>query len=217
MKNNILKEAKRRRIQSILFIAIPLFGLIWFLFSLLTRIGILPNEITFFISPIFSAMLFIFAVALAISCRGVLSIMGGILLAILMFIDTAIAIINSITVSLFQSGVETEILIGILSVSNIVYTVIALFIMIAYALLASGTKFSILFRLTIIAYGVINFIFTVISILVPVASGTTHTDLTFLNDTLYIMRQAINLLTAAVCIVEFSIANKQIKTLRAQQ
>ena len=161
------------------------------------------------------------AVILAIKCRGVFSIIGGIFLVI----ATLINLMNASFAHAFTLSLPSllEFLIGnniiedpatlfmFYEITGFVSIIVKFLCLVAYILLAAGTRTSKIFKTTIVATGAFFLFMTVANnFIVPVLFNPDMLSIYF-----YIynaLDSAIQIVIIAICIFEYISANRQAKS-----
>ena len=161
------------------------------------------------------------AVILAIKCRGVFSIIGGIFLAIATLINLMNAsFAHAFTLSgnyLIGNNIieDPATLFMFYEITGFVSIIVNFLCLVAYILLAVGTRTSKIFKTTIVATGTIFLFMTVANnYIVPVIFSTllgTGTPVIYYH--IYdALDSAIQIVIIAICIFEYISANRQAKS-----
>ena len=228
MKNQISTETREKKVLSMVFLTISLCILANNFLSFINTVirpGTTGNIIFIGAFTLSNIIIAISAVILAIKCRGVFSIIGGIFLAI----ATLMNLVNASFAHAFTLSLPSllEFLIGnniiedpatlfmFYEITGFVSIIVNFLCLVAYILLAVGTRASKIFKTTIVATGTIFLFMTVANnYIVPVIFSTllgTGTPVIYYHiyDALV---SAIQIVIIAICIFEYISANRQAKS-----
>ena len=228
MEKQISTETREKKVLSMVFLTISLCILANNFLSFINTVirpGTTGNIIFIGAFTLSNIIIAISAVILAIKCRGVFSIIGGIFLAI----ATLINLVNASFAHAFTLSVPSllEFLIGnniiedpatlfmFYEITGFVSIIVNFLCLVAYILLAVGTRASKIFKTTIVATGTIFLFMTVANnYIIPVIFSTllgTGTPVIYYHiyDALV---SAIQIVIIAICIFEYISANRQAKS-----
>ena len=228
MEKLISTETREKKVLSMVFLTISLCILANNFLSFINTVirpGTTGNIIFIGAFTLSNIIIAISAVILAIKCRGVFSIIGGIFLAI----ATLMNLVNASFAHAFTLSVPSllEFLIGnniiedpatlfmFYEITGFVSIIVNFLCLVAYILLAVGTRTSKIFKTTIVATGTIFLFMTVANnYIVPVIFSTllgTGTPVIYYHiyDALV---SAIQIVIIAICIFEYISANRQAKS-----
>ena len=227
MEKQISTETREKKVLSMVFLTISLCILANNFLSFINTVirpGTTGNIIFIGAFTLSNIIIAISAVILAIKCRGVFSIIGGIFLAI----ATLMNLVNASFAHAFTLSLPSllEFLIGnniiedpatlfmFYEITGFVSIIVNFLCLVAYILLAVGTRTSKIFKTTIVATGTIFLFMTVANnYIVPVIFSTllgTGTPVIYYHiyDALV---SAIQIVIIAICIFEYISANRQAK------
>ena len=228
MEKQISTETREKKVLSMVFLTISLCILANNFLSFINTVirpGTTGNIIFIGAFTLSNIIIAISAVILAIKCRGVFSIIGGIFLAI----ATLMNLVNASFAHAFTLSVPSllEFLIGnniiedpatlfmFYEITGFVSIIVNFLCLVAYILLAVGTRASKIFKTTIVATGTIFLFMTVANnYIIPVIFSTllgTGTPVIYYHiyDALV---SAIQIVIIAICIFEYISANRQAKS-----
>ena len=224
MEKQISTETREKTVLSMVFLTISLCILASnFLSSINTVISPGTTGYIIFVGAftLLNIIIAISAVILAIKCRGVFSIIGGIFLVI----ATLINLMNASFAHAFRLSLPSllEFLIGnniiedpatlfmFYEITGFVSIIVKFLCLVAYILLAAGTRTSKIFKTTIVATGAFFLFMTVANnFIVPVLFNPDMLSIYF-----YIynaLDSAIQIVIIAICIFEYISANRQAKS-----
>ena len=224
MEKQISTETREKKVLSMVFLTISLCILASnFLSSINTVISPGTTGYIIFVGAftLLNIIIAISAVILAIKCRGVFSIIGGIFLVI----ATLINLMNASFAHAFRLSLPSllEFLIGnniiedpatlfmFYEITGFVSIIVKFLCLVAYILLAAGTRTSKIFKTTIVATGAFFLFMTVANnFIVPVLFNPDMLSIYF-----YIynaLDSAIQIVIIAICIFEYISANRQAKS-----
>ena len=228
MEKQISTETREKKVLSMVFLTISLCILANNFLSFINTVirpGTTGNIIFIGAFTLSNIIIAISAVILAIKCRGVFSIIGGIFLAI----ATLMNLVNASFAHAFTLSLPSllEFLIGnniiedpatlfmFYEITGFVSIIVNFLCLVAYILLAVGTRASKIFKTTIVATGTIFLFMTVANnYIVPGIFSTllgTGTPVIYYHiyDALV---SAIQIVIIAICIFEYISANRQAKS-----
>ena len=223
MEKQISTETREKKVLSMVFLTISLCILASnFLSSINTVISPGTTGYIIFVGAftLLNIIIAISAVILAIKCRGVFSIIGGIFLVI----ATLINLMNASFAHAFRLSLPSllEFLIGnniiedpatlfmFYEITGFVSIIVKFLCLVAYILLAAGTRTSKIFKTTIVATGAFFLFMTVANnFIVPVLFNPDMLSIYF--HIYNALDSAIQIVIIAICIFEYISANRQAK------